>query len=245
VGQTPGESQQPTRLLTAKGELAPLWSDMVVTLAVHQLGSGFTDLWRKRCDLHKRLRDPLFRHAQGMIFLKQDLKFGQPAPTTPPWPRYQPGAEPMDRIQALIRPYRPSDLDALYRICLLTGDDGQDATSLYNDPRLLGHFFAAPYGLFEPALAFVAQDTTGVGGYILGALDTQAFEERLERIWWPHLRARYPDPPASVPAEQLTPDQQVAHMIHHPWRIADGLAARYPSHLHINRACRLADLGAR
>jgi ribosomal protein S18 acetylase RimI-like enzyme len=145
----------------------------------------------------------------------------------------------MDRMQALIRPYSPSDLDALYRICLLTGDDGQDATSLYDDPRLLGHFFAAPYGLFEPALALVVEDTAGVGGYILGALDTQAFEERLERTWWPHLRARYPDPPASVSGEQLTPDQQVAHMIHHPWRITDGLAARYQSHLHINLLPRL------
>src|SRR5262245_16116909 len=95
----------------------------------------------------------------------------------------------MDSRQALIRPHRPGDLEALYRICLLTGDDGQDATSLYNDPRLPGHFSAAPYGLFEPALAFVAQDTAGVGGYILGALDTPAFEQRLERTWWPHLRA--------------------------------------------------------
>jgi hypothetical protein len=149
----------------------------------------------------------------------------------------------MDRTRARIRPYRPSDLDALYRICLLTGDDGQDATSLYKDPRLPGHFFAAPYGLFEPALAFVAEDTAGVGGYILGTLDTRAFEERLERTWWPHLRAHYPDPPASVPGQQLTPDQQLAHMIHHPWRIPDGLAARYPSQLHIDLLPRLQASG--
>jgi hypothetical protein len=107
----------------------------------------------------------------------------------------------MNRIQALIRPYRPSDLDALYRVCLLTGDDGQDATSLYSDPRLLGHFFAAPYGLFEPALAFVAEDTAGVGGYILGALDTQAFEDRLERTWWPGCAPAIPIPrPALLPS---------------------------------------------
>jgi ribosomal protein S18 acetylase RimI-like enzyme len=149
----------------------------------------------------------------------------------------------MEHMRALIRPYHSSDLDALYRICLLTGDDGQDATSLYDDPRLLGHFFAAPYGLFEPAMAFVAEDAAGVGGYILGALDTQAFEERLERTWWPHLRARYPDPPASVPAGQRTPGQQVAHMIHHPWRTPDKLTARYPSHLHIDLLPRLQGSG--
>jgi hypothetical protein len=48
---------------------------MVVALAVHQLGDdGFTDLCRKRCDLDKRPRDPLFRHALGMIFARQNLK---------------------------------------------------------------------------------------------------------------------------------------------------------------------------
>ena len=100
----------------------------------------------------------------------------------------------MGRTRARIRPYRPSDLDELYRICLLTGDAGQDATPLYQDLRLLGHIFAAPYGVLEPSLAFVAEDAAGVGGYIVGALDTQAFEERLESEWWPALRGRYPDP---------------------------------------------------
>lgn len=149
----------------------------------------------------------------------------------------------MERPRARIRPYRPGDLDALYRICLLTGDEGRDASTAYQDPQLLGHFFAAPYGLFEPSLAFVAEDTEGVGGYIVGALDTQAFEERLESQWWPRLRTRYPDPPPSTPAEQFTPDQRVAHMIHHPWRIPDELAARYPSHLHINLLPRLQARG--
>jgi len=144
---------------------------------------------------------------------------------------------------ARIRPYRSSDLDALYRICLLTGDKGQDATALYHDSRLLGHLFAAPYGLFEPSLAFVAEDAAGVGGYIVGALDSQAFEERLESKWWPYLRTRYPDPPPGLPSQQWTPDQHVAHVIHHPWRTPDELAMRYPSHLHINLLPRLQASG--
>ena len=53
-----------------------------------------------------------------------------------------------------IRPYHPSDLCALYRVCLLTGDSGQDASQLYRDPELLGHIYVAPYAVFEPDLCF-------------------------------------------------------------------------------------------
>lgn len=134
---------------------------------------------------------------------------------------------------ATIRPYSPADLDALYRICLETGDSGQDATRNYHDPRLLGHVFAAPYATLEPQLAFVTEDAIGVSGYVLGALDTAAFEERLERDWWPPLRARYPDPDGAPPA-QWTPDQRMAHTIHHPWRTRAQLLQDYPSHLHID-----------
>ena len=100
----------------------------------------------------------------------------------------------MNSERARIRPYRPDDLDELYRICLQTADNGQDGTSLFRDPRLPGHVYAAPYALFEPSLAFVAQDSGGVGGYIVAALDSHAFERRLERDWWPALRASHPEP---------------------------------------------------
>jgi len=149
----------------------------------------------------------------------------------------------MDRTRARIRPYRPADLDDLYRICLLTGDAGQDATSLYRDPRLPGHIFVAPYGLFEPSLAFVAEDAAGVGGYIVGALDSQAFERQLETRWWPGLRKRYPAPPAGLPMDQWTPEQRMASLIHHPPRTPDELAPRYPSQMHINLVPRLQASG--
>ena len=149
----------------------------------------------------------------------------------------------MDRPLARIRPYRPADIDALYQICLLTGDRGEDATAHHRDPRLIGHCFAAPYGLFEPSLAFVAEDTAGVAGYVIGALDSQAFEKRLESYWWPQLRARYPEPPPGLSPEQWTPDQRLAHFIHHPGRTSDELAARYPSHLHIDLLPRLQARG--
>jgi ribosomal protein S18 acetylase RimI-like enzyme len=145
---------------------------------------------------------------------------------------------------ARIRPYRPRDLDALYQVCLQTGRNGDDATSLYRDPWLIGHVHAAPYGIFQPSLAFVAQDDAGVGGYILGALDTESFEERLERDWWPRLRGRYPDPPADVPQEEWTADQRKAHQIRHRFPSRPEAAARYPSHLHIDIVPRLQGGGS-
>ena len=145
--------------------------------------------------------------------------------------------------RAWIRRYRDSDLDDLYRICLQTGDGGQDATSMVDDPRLLGHVFAAPYGLFEPSLAFVAEDEAGVGGYVVGALDTRAFAERLEADWWPALRDRYPAPPAGLPPDQQTLDQRVAGFIHVPLTVPAELAEDYPSHLHINLVPRLQSQG--
>src|SRR5262249_48563761 len=173
-----------------------------------------------------------------------------PAGARPPAPRapaLPPGADqrepPVDPPPPPTRPSRPADIDALYQICLLTGDAGQDATSRYHDPKLLGHCVAAPYGLFEPSLAFVAEDTSGVAGYIVGALDSQAFEKRLESDWWPRLRTRYPEPPPGLRAQRWTPDQSLAHIIHHPLRTPDELAARYPSHLHINLLPRLQARG--
>jgi ribosomal protein S18 acetylase RimI-like enzyme len=145
--------------------------------------------------------------------------------------------------EAHIRPYRPADLDDLYRICLLTADGGEDATPLFPDRKLPGEVFAAPYGVFEPSSAFVAEDAAGVAGYIVGAADTPQFERTLERDWWPRLRDRYPAPPADAPKQELTREQRMANYIHHPPKTPAELAARYPSHLHIDLLPRLQGRG--
>ena len=139
----------------------------------------------------------------------------------------------------IVRGYRSGDLEDLYRICLQTGDGaGGDATALFRDPHLLGHVYAAPYGVLEPALAFVAEDDAGVGGYTLGALDTLAFDRRMEADWWPPLRLRYAEPDLAD-RDRWTPDELAAHQIHHPWGVDHELVASYPSHLHIDLLPRL------
>src|SRR5215813_3794882 len=82
----------------------------------------------------------------------------------------------MDRDLAVIRPlirrYQAADLDAMYRVCLLTANIGGDGTHLFRDPKLPGDVYAVPYALLEPGIAIVIQDATGVGGYVVGAMDS-------------------------------------------------------------------------
>jgi GNAT superfamily N-acetyltransferase len=142
-----------------------------------------------------------------------------------------------------IRLARPADLDALYAVCLATGDSGEDAAALYCDPRLLGHVYVGPYAAHEPDLAFVVEDSDGVAGYVLGAANTAMFEDRLEREWWPDLRAKYADPVGSDPVT-WSPDQRLAAQIHHPDRTPPSVTVRYPAHLHLDLLPRMRGKGA-
>jgi ribosomal protein S18 acetylase RimI-like enzyme len=132
-----------------------------------------------------------------------------------------------------IRPYRPDDLEGLYKVCLKTGDSGQDATDLYRDKHLLGAIYAAPYGRHAPDLAFVVEENGQVAGYIVGTADTRAFEALLENRWWPMLRAAHADP-QGVPWSERTPDQHLERLFHKPNTAPDAVVAAYPAHLHIN-----------
>jgi ribosomal protein S18 acetylase RimI-like enzyme len=139
-----------------------------------------------------------------------------------------------------IRPARAADRAALYEICLLTGDAGDDANGLYADPDLLGEVWVGPYLALAPDLAFVADDGGGAVGYVLGAADTAAFEQACEESWWPARRARYPDAPTGT---ELTPDEELHRWIHHPPPSSPALLAEYPAHLHIDLLPRAQGLG--
>jgi GNAT superfamily N-acetyltransferase len=143
------------------------------------------------------------------------------------------------RGELKIRGVAASDLEALYEVCLRTGDAGKDATALYRDPRLLGEVYVGPYVMLSGAIGFTAVDQDGAGGYALAAVETRRFEERCETEWWPALRARYPDP--GPRPENL--DEEVAALIHRPPRAPDAVVDRYPAHLHIDLLPRLQGKG--
>ncbi|UCH27472.1 MAG: GNAT family N-acetyltransferase [Trueperaceae bacterium] len=131
-----------------------------------------------------------------------------------------------------IRPYRDADFEAVYHVCLKTGDSGEDGTHLYDDPLILGHVYVGPYVTLEPELAFVLEDELGVCGYVLGALDSETFWKAYLEEWLPRIRESCPDP-AGDPA-MWTPTEKLYHFVHHPTVEAPPEVSGYPAHLHID-----------
>lgn len=141
-----------------------------------------------------------------------------------------------------IRGFQPGDLDALYDICVRTTDDGGDGRHLHDDHRLPGHVFAAPYGVLEPEHCFVAVDDEGVGGYVVGALDSPTFDAAAETQWWPALREQHPAPDHSR-AGEWTKDDWQRFFIHTPITADPNFVDEYPSHLHIDLLPRMQGMG--
>jgi ribosomal protein S18 acetylase RimI-like enzyme len=129
----------------------------------------------------------------------------------------------------VIRTAVEADRDALYDICVRTGDSGGDARPLLTNHRLHGHLWAGQYLSFAPEFALVAELDGEPVGYVLGALDTAAFEARLRAEWWPALQQEFPLPGTGTPL-----DVELIGRLHEPDHTPDVVVAKYPSHLHIN-----------
>jgi ribosomal protein S18 acetylase RimI-like enzyme len=129
---------------------------------------------------------------------------------------------------SIIRKATIQDLPGAYRVALLTGDSGRDASAIHRNPDLLGHVFVGPYIVGQPDLAAIVADDDGVAGYVLGALDTRAFERWTEMNWWPRLREDFP------PRTDGSSDAELITRIHAPRLAPNDLVRDYPSHLHID-----------
>jgi ribosomal protein S18 acetylase RimI-like enzyme len=128
-----------------------------------------------------------------------------------------------------IRNARPEDREALFRVCLLTADAGEDASGLYSDPDYPGLVWSVPYLDFAPDHAFVLDHDGAVLGYVVGTPDTAAYERKLDEVWWPALARTYA---GRQPKARLDP--VVLDRIAIPVHSDPALVARYPATLHIN-----------
>ena len=127
-----------------------------------------------------------------------------------------------------IRPYRPSDRDAIYEICLGTGRSGKDATGWLENDDVLPDIYALPYVDLAPETAFVVDVAGRARGYILGVADTAAFVDRLRSEWLPGFEAKYPLTGDDSPTQRFVRDGR------RPERMLIPELDEYPAHLHID-----------
>jgi len=128
-----------------------------------------------------------------------------------------------------------SDLPYFYEICLKTGDEGKDASALFFDQYLLGHYYAAPYLVYQSGICFAAEYEYRPQGYIVAVPDTASFKQWMEEQWLVPLRKRYQQP---FPPARSKKEKEIIELIHgrkFPVDIAEQpWLTNYPAHLHID-----------
>ena len=129
----------------------------------------------------------------------------------------------------VIRPYRPSDREGVYDVCVRTADAGGDATGQYSTDDFMPDVFAGPYLELEPELAFVVEDGGRVVGYVLGTADTARWAAEHRARWLPRMAQRYPRA-----AEPRTTQDHLTELLHHPEDNVHPELADHPAHLHID-----------
>jgi len=134
-----------------------------------------------------------------------------------------------------IRKATLADEPELARICLITGDDGSDATGLYCDDTILSDVYASAYLRGPSCVAWVVDVGGQARGYVVAAADSAAFQKWFTEDWWP-TRAALHSP--STPH-----DHALLAYAEDPRRWLTNAAVDFPAHLHIDLLPELQGAG--
>ena len=138
-----------------------------------------------------------------------------------------------------IRSYNPADTSAVYKICLKTGNAGQDATDLFFDPLVLGHIYVGPYMEFEPQSVFILEDDQGICGYIMGVLESRTYYQWMHNEWLPKILVDYKKPTGDPDTWDET--EKTTNLLFQPE--SQRLFPDFPAHLHIDLLSRAQGRG--
>ena len=129
-----------------------------------------------------------------------------------------------------IRSYQSGDRDAVYDICLKTGDSGKDASNQFTDPLALGHIYAGPYMEYEPQSVFILNNGKNLSGYIMGTMDSKAFYDWMYNEWFQLLRNTYTQP-SGDPSRWSRTEKTINIYF---TEMNKKLFEEFPAHLHID-----------
>ena len=128
-----------------------------------------------------------------------------------------------------IRRGRIDDLAPMRRVCLLTGNSGQDATGRWSDDGLIPDVYLEPYIRYPDGLTWVVDEGDEVIGYVIAVADTAAFAWWWRREWVEEFVDRH---------GAVAPNEDEAWLFAggtQPERMAEpDLLDAFPAHLHVD-----------
>lgn len=146
-------------------------------------------------------------------------------------------------MPTFIRPVTKADEAALSQICLETSEAGKSGRHVHNYPSLPGEVYALPYVnvldcvwgfvLVEKPLEASLPSDESIVGYILGALDSRAFESATARTWWPSLKIKYAEGSLTTPQPTETDERYIRSIMDFP-PASEAQITFSPAHLHVD-----------
>ncbi|CAH1782880.1 unnamed protein product [Owenia fusiformis] len=133
----------------------------------------------------------------------------------------------------IVRPYLPSDKNAVFDLCRKIYDEQMDVTDTTQEyPDLVPHQLVGGFLQTTPEYCFVVEDDAGIYGYVLASLDAKAHYKQIQEDYLPTLHNAYPRPKST---ENLTPAEETIAKFHDfkPF-LPDQLYEKYPSMLRID-----------
>lgn len=133
-----------------------------------------------------------------------------------------------------VRPYRPSDRDAVRRICFVTGYMGDPVAWIWRDAESFADLWTSYYTDHEPGSASVAERDGRVVGYLLGCRNTRAAGTPIRAVQRHLIRRGLLFRPGTAGVLwRSAADLARARLRHHlPATELDD--PRWPAHLHID-----------
>ena len=139
------------------------------------------------------------------------------------------------------RTYQSGDKEGIYRVCLQTGDAGQDASALYKNASLLGDLYVGPYLAFQPEHAWVIEDDVGICGYVLAVKDTSCYQNWFMTEWLPEIQKNRQAPVSGVEPE--SPDDALLASLFDFSMYQPSWLPLFPAHFHIELLERIQGKG--
>jgi hypothetical protein len=147
----------------------------------------------------------------------------------------EPGSDTRRSDWAAIRPYRPSDRDAVRRVFRVTAFRNRGARAIFGNEDVFADYWTRYYTDFESDLTFVAEREGSVVGYLLGCRDARRHAHTMAWRIVPPLIGRIVADLVRGRHRDSAMRRYVRWAVLWSWRETLPVpVANYPAHYHIN-----------